>query len=65
MDTKKQLETQIAQHLKTREQLSAAQLELTNLRLQLNSGESRLASPAVHTGETFYLHSLLNIHKFT
>ncbi|XP_056337512.1 translocated promoter region b, nuclear basket protein isoform X2 [Danio aesculapii] len=50
LDTKKQLETQIAQHHKTREQLSAAQLELTNLRLQLNSGESRLASPAVHTG---------------
>lgn len=51
MDAKKQLETQTAQHHRTREQLSAAQLELNNLRLQISSGESRLVSHTVHTGE--------------
>ncbi|XP_051730318.1 translocated promoter region b, nuclear basket protein isoform X2 [Ctenopharyngodon idella] len=50
MDAKKQLETQTAQHHRTREQLSAAQLELNNLRLQISSGESRLVSHTVHTG---------------
>ncbi|XP_067273803.1 translocated promoter region b, nuclear basket protein isoform X2 [Pseudorasbora parva] len=49
MDAKKQLETQTAQHHRTREQLSAAQLELNNLRLQINNGESRLVFPTVHT----------------
>ncbi|XP_067240174.1 translocated promoter region b, nuclear basket protein isoform X1 [Chanodichthys erythropterus] len=50
MDAKKQLETQTAQHHRTREQLSAAQLELNKLRLQISSGESRLVSHTVHTG---------------
>jgi len=51
MDAKKKLETQTAQHHRTREQLGAAQLELNNLRLQISSGETRLVSPTVHTGE--------------
>ncbi|KAG1963734.1 nucleoprotein TPR [Pimephales promelas] len=50
MDAKKKLETQTAQHHRTREQLGAAQLELNNLRLQISSGETRLVSPTVHTG---------------
>lgn len=54
MDAKKQLETQTAQHHRTREQLSAAQLELNSLRLQISSGESRLVSHTVHTGERLY-----------
>uniref|UniRef100_A0A671P8E8 Nucleoprotein TPR n=1 Tax=Sinocyclocheilus anshuiensis TaxID=1608454 RepID=A0A671P8E8_9TELE len=35
MDVKKQLETQTSQYHRTREQLSAAQLELNNLKLQM------------------------------
>uniref|UniRef100_A0A673K8P6 Nucleoprotein TPR n=1 Tax=Sinocyclocheilus rhinocerous TaxID=307959 RepID=A0A673K8P6_9TELE len=50
MDVKKQLETQTSQYHRTREQLSAAQLELNNLKLQMSSRESRLVSPTVHTG---------------
>uniref|UniRef100_A0A672QC01 Nucleoprotein TPR n=1 Tax=Sinocyclocheilus grahami TaxID=75366 RepID=A0A672QC01_SINGR len=52
MDVKKQLETQTSQYHRTREQLSAAQLELNNLKLQMSSRESRLVSPTVHTGLT-------------
>uniref|UniRef100_A0A671P547 Nucleoprotein TPR n=1 Tax=Sinocyclocheilus anshuiensis TaxID=1608454 RepID=A0A671P547_9TELE len=51
MDVKKQLETQTSQYHRTREQLSAAQLELNNLKLQMSSRESRLVSPMVHKGE--------------
>uniref|UniRef100_A0A671P942 Nucleoprotein TPR n=1 Tax=Sinocyclocheilus anshuiensis TaxID=1608454 RepID=A0A671P942_9TELE len=50
MDVKKQLETQTSQYHRTREQLSAAQLELNNLKLQMSSRESRLVSPMVHKG---------------
>ncbi|XP_052442033.1 translocated promoter region b, nuclear basket protein [Carassius gibelio] len=50
MDVKKQLETQISQYHRTREQLSAAQHELNNLKLQMSSRESRLVSPTVHSG---------------
>ncbi|XP_051954824.1 nucleoprotein TPR-like isoform X2 [Xyrauchen texanus] len=50
MDAKRQLDTQAAQHQRTREQLSTAQQELTNLRLQMSSGEILLASPTTHTG---------------
>uniref|UniRef100_A0A9J7Y5N9 Nucleoprotein TPR n=2 Tax=Cyprinus carpio carpio TaxID=630221 RepID=A0A9J7Y5N9_CYPCA len=50
MDVKKQLETQTSQYHRKREQLSAAQLELNNLKLQMSSRESRLVSPTVHTG---------------
>ncbi|XP_051951674.1 nucleoprotein TPR-like isoform X2 [Xyrauchen texanus] len=50
MDAKRQLDTQTAQQQRNREQLSAAQQELNNLRLQMSSGESRLASPTTHTG---------------
>ncbi|KAK7133660.1 hypothetical protein R3I94_015507 [Phoxinus phoxinus] len=50
MDAKKKLETQTAQHHRTREQFSSAQLELNNLRLQISSGDTRLVSPTVHTG---------------
>uniref|UniRef100_A0A673IF88 Nucleoprotein TPR n=1 Tax=Sinocyclocheilus rhinocerous TaxID=307959 RepID=A0A673IF88_9TELE len=50
MDVKKQLETQTSQYHRTREQLSAAQLELNNLKLQMSSKESRLLSPTIHTG---------------
>uniref|UniRef100_A0A8C1EL51 Nucleoprotein TPR n=1 Tax=Cyprinus carpio carpio TaxID=630221 RepID=A0A8C1EL51_CYPCA len=42
MDVKKQLETQTSQYHRKREQLSAAQLELNNLKLQMSSRESRL-----------------------
>uniref|UniRef100_A0A672R9C2 Nucleoprotein TPR n=1 Tax=Sinocyclocheilus grahami TaxID=75366 RepID=A0A672R9C2_SINGR len=51
MDVKKQLETQTSQYYRTREQLSAAQLELNNLKLQMSSKESRLLSPTIRTGE--------------
>uniref|UniRef100_A0A8C1GIV6 Nucleoprotein TPR n=1 Tax=Cyprinus carpio TaxID=7962 RepID=A0A8C1GIV6_CYPCA len=44
MDVKKQLETQTSQYHRTKEQLSAAQIEL-NLKLQMSSRESRLVSP--------------------
>uniref|UniRef100_A0A8C1GJI5 Nucleoprotein TPR n=1 Tax=Cyprinus carpio TaxID=7962 RepID=A0A8C1GJI5_CYPCA len=40
MDVKKQLETQTSQYHRTKEQLSAAQIEL-NLKLQMSSRESR------------------------
>ncbi|KAF4099651.1 translocated promoter region b, nuclear basket protein isoform X2 [Onychostoma macrolepis] len=50
MDVKKQLETQTSQYHRTREQLSAAQLELNNLKMHMSSRESRLISPTVHTG---------------
>uniref|UniRef100_A0A8C1GKS6 Nucleoprotein TPR n=1 Tax=Cyprinus carpio TaxID=7962 RepID=A0A8C1GKS6_CYPCA len=43
MDVKKQLETQTSQYHRTKEQLSAAQIEL-NLKLQMSSRESRLVS---------------------
>lgn len=48
VDTKKQLETQIALHQKTKEILNAAELELRNLRMQQSSIESRhvLSSPS-------------------
>lgn len=60
MDVKKQLETQTSQYHRTREQLSAAQLELNNLKLQMSSRESRLVSPTALTGEKF----LSNLFKF-
>uniref|UniRef100_A0A8C1GNE1 Nucleoprotein TPR n=1 Tax=Cyprinus carpio TaxID=7962 RepID=A0A8C1GNE1_CYPCA len=50
MDVKKQLETQTSQYHRTKEQLSAAQIEL-NLKLQMSSRESRLVSPLLYTGE--------------
>lgn len=53
MDVKKQLETQTTQYHRTREQLTAAQLELNNLKLQMSSRESRLVSPTALTGEKF------------
>uniref|UniRef100_A0A673K0N6 Nucleoprotein TPR n=1 Tax=Sinocyclocheilus rhinocerous TaxID=307959 RepID=A0A673K0N6_9TELE len=51
MDVKKQLETQTSQYHRTREQLSAAQLELNNLKLQMSSRESRLVSPTSSEGD--------------
>uniref|UniRef100_A0A667WHZ1 Nucleoprotein TPR n=1 Tax=Myripristis murdjan TaxID=586833 RepID=A0A667WHZ1_9TELE len=42
IDAKKQLETQVALHQKTRELLNAAQLEVNTLRLQQGSSEARL-----------------------
>ncbi|XP_057208864.1 translocated promoter region b, nuclear basket protein isoform X1 [Triplophysa rosa] len=50
MDARKQLEMQAAQYQRTREQLTAAQLELDNLRVQMSSGDSRLTSPTAHIG---------------
>ncbi|XP_062412025.1 translocated promoter region b, nuclear basket protein [Sardina pilchardus] len=44
LEVKRQLEVQQAQHQRTREQLTAAQLELSSLRMQQNSRES-LPSP--------------------
>uniref|UniRef100_A0A8C2IA20 Nucleoprotein TPR n=1 Tax=Cyprinus carpio TaxID=7962 RepID=A0A8C2IA20_CYPCA len=49
MDVKKQLQTQTLQYHRTKEQLSAAQIEL-NLKLQMSSRESRLVSPLLYTG---------------
>uniref|UniRef100_A0A8C1SEW1 Nucleoprotein TPR n=1 Tax=Cyprinus carpio TaxID=7962 RepID=A0A8C1SEW1_CYPCA len=54
MDVKKQLETQTSQYHRTREQLSAAQLELNNLKLQMSSRESRFCcffSPGLQGSE--------------
>uniref|UniRef100_A0AAR2KP16 Nucleoprotein TPR n=1 Tax=Pygocentrus nattereri TaxID=42514 RepID=A0AAR2KP16_PYGNA len=50
LDAKKQLEAQTALYQRTREQLNAAQQELSTLRQQVNSEEGRLPSPAAHTG---------------
>ncbi|XP_072536890.1 translocated promoter region b, nuclear basket protein isoform X2 [Salminus brasiliensis] len=52
LDAKKQLETQTALHQRTREQLNAAQQELSTLRQQLSGGERYLASPTAHTSHT-------------
>lgn len=41
MDAKRQLETQVALHQKTKELLNAAELELNTLRLQQGGGEPR------------------------
>ncbi|XP_056131900.1 translocated promoter region b, nuclear basket protein [Lampris incognitus] len=51
IDTKKQLETQMALHQKTRELLNAAQLEITTLKLQQGSSDTRLSlsSPSTPT----------------
>ncbi|XP_040895919.1 translocated promoter region b, nuclear basket protein isoform X2 [Toxotes jaculatrix] len=48
MEAKRQLETQVALHQKTKELLSAAELELSTLRLQQGSSEARhtLSSPS-------------------
>ncbi|KAI3368578.1 hypothetical protein L3Q82_025589, partial [Scortum barcoo] len=48
MEAKRQLETQVALHQKTKELLSTAELELNTLRLQQGSGEARhpLSSPS-------------------
>ncbi|GLD49770.1 nucleoprotein TPR, partial [Lates japonicus] len=48
MDAKRQLETQVALHKKTKELLNAAELELNTLRLQQGSSEARhiLTSPS-------------------
>ncbi|CAB1324105.1 unnamed protein product [Coregonus sp. 'balchen'] len=53
MDAKRQLETQIALLQKTRDQLSAAQLEVSSLRLQQGSGEGgrlSLSTPSTPMG---------------
>jgi hypothetical protein len=53
MDTKRQLEAQTALLQKTRDQLSAAQLEVSSLRLQQGSGEGgrlSLSSPPTPMG---------------
>uniref|UniRef100_UPI003AADA419 translocated promoter region b, nuclear basket protein n=1 Tax=Centroberyx gerrardi TaxID=166262 RepID=UPI003AADA419 len=51
IDAKRQLETQVALHQKTRELLNAAQLEVNALRLQQGSSEARLtlSSPSTPT----------------
>ncbi|XP_070764710.1 translocated promoter region b, nuclear basket protein [Enoplosus armatus] len=48
MDAKRQLETQVALHQKTKELLNAAELEVNTLRLQQGSSEARhiLSSPS-------------------
>lgn len=48
VDTKRQLETQVALHQKTKEMLNAAEFELRNLRMQQSGNESRhiLSSPS-------------------
>lgn len=43
MEAKRQLETQVALHQKTKELLNVAQLEVNALRLQLGSSNTRLA----------------------
>lgn len=68
MDAKRQLETQVSQLQKTRELLSAAQLDVSTLRLQQSSGEGHrlsLGSPATptmgfrgqHSAHTVLLHN--------
>uniref|UniRef100_A0A673YP51 Nucleoprotein TPR n=1 Tax=Salmo trutta TaxID=8032 RepID=A0A673YP51_SALTR len=61
MDAKRQLETQTALLQKTRDQLSAAQLEVSSLRLQQGSGEGgRLSlSLQVSEGDSEDLHGRL------
>uniref|UniRef100_A0A4W6CYT6 Nucleoprotein TPR n=1 Tax=Lates calcarifer TaxID=8187 RepID=A0A4W6CYT6_LATCA len=49
MDAKRQLETQVALHQKTKELLNAAELELNTLRVQQGSSEARL-SQILHVG---------------
>lgn len=51
MDAKRQLEAQVVLQQKTKELLSAAELELNTLRLQLGSSEARrpLSSPSTPT----------------
>ncbi len=48
MEAKRQLETQVTLHQKTKEVLNAAELELNTLRLQQGSSEARhsLSSPS-------------------
>lgn len=58
-DAKKQLETQAVQYQRTREQLSGAQQDLDNLRVQMGGGDSRLMSPTAHIGETMPMESAL------
>ncbi|CAI5635571.1 unnamed protein product [Oreochromis niloticus] len=52
MDAKRQLETQVALHQKTKEQLNAAESELNTLRMQQGSIEGRhiLSSPSTPIG---------------
>lgn len=52
MDAKRQLETQVALHQKTKEQLHAAESELNTLRMQQGSIEGRhiLSSPSTPIG---------------
>lgn len=60
MDAKRQLETQVALHQKTKELLNAAELELNTLRLQQGGGDARhsLSTPSTpimrgtHSGRT-------------
>ncbi|XP_066532644.1 translocated promoter region b, nuclear basket protein isoform X3 [Hoplias malabaricus] len=52
LDSKKQLEAQTVLHQRTKEQLAAAQQELSTLRQQVSSGEHHLASPTVHASLT-------------
>lgn len=67
MEAKRQLETQVGLHQKTKELLNVAELELNTLRLQQGSGEAHhnLSSPSTpiirgrrtHTQTHTYIHS--------
>lgn len=52
MDAKRQLETQVTLHQKTKEQLNAAESELNTLRMQQGSIEGRhiLSAPSTPIG---------------
>lgn len=62
-DTKKQLETQVALHQKTKEMLDAAELELRNLRMVQSSMEPRhvLSSPSATRVRGWYNHRIVNL----
>lgn len=67
MDAKRQQETQVALHQKTKELLNAAELELNALRLQQGSGEARhpLSTPSTPIIRGTYAGWGVNIHSFS
>lgn len=59
MEAKRQLETQVALHQKTKELLNAAEMELNTHRLQQGSGEARhtLSSPSMSSIRGWHKHT--------
>lgn len=70
MDSKRQLETQVALHQKTKELFNAAELELNTLRLQQGGGEPRHSlsiptTPIIRGGDKTCMHVQKNITSQT